>query len=136
MELYIQIKNGQPFEHPIIGDNFRESFPHIDTNNLPPNFARFERIPLPALGVYEIYENTTYERDGAGYKDVHHVRPMTEEEKQAKQDEAKAQWAVGPNWASWVFDEKTCSFTPPIPYPNDGKPYRWDEETTSWTKPE
>ena len=44
MELYIQIRNGQPFEHPILGDNFRQAFPKIDVSNLPPEFAKFERI--------------------------------------------------------------------------------------------
>ena len=30
MRLFIQIRDGQPFEHPIIEDNFREAFPDID----------------------------------------------------------------------------------------------------------
>ena len=41
MELFIQIRNGQPFEHPIFGDNFRQAFPDVDVDNLPPEFARF-----------------------------------------------------------------------------------------------
>ena len=28
---------------------------------------------------------------------------------------------------SWVLNETTCVFDPPIPYPNDGKLYQWDE---------
>ena len=32
MELYIRIVDGKPFEHPILGDNFRSVFPDIDTN--------------------------------------------------------------------------------------------------------
>jgi hypothetical protein len=47
MELYIRIIDGQPFEHPIMGDNFHQAFPHVDVNNLPPEFARFERIQCP-----------------------------------------------------------------------------------------
>ena len=44
MELFIRVKDGQAFEHPILGDNFRQAFPNINVNNLPSEFARFERI--------------------------------------------------------------------------------------------
>ena len=33
---------------------------------------------------------------------------------------------------SWVLDEDTCVWEPPVPYPDDGKTYDWDESTTSW----
>ncbi len=33
---------------------------------------------------------------------------------------------------SWIFDENTCRWQPPISKPNDGNPYKWDEDTTSW----
>lgn len=33
---------------------------------------------------------------------------------------------------SWVLDEDTCLWNAPIPYPYDGKTYRWDEETFAW----
>lgn len=35
-------------------------------------------------------------------------------------------------FASWVLNEETCLWEAPIPRPNDGKDYMWDEETTSW----
>lgn len=35
-------------------------------------------------------------------------------------------------FASWVLNETTCRWDPPIPYPNDGNRYSWDENTTSW----
>jgi hypothetical protein len=131
MELYIRIKDGQPFEHPILGDNFRQAFPDIDTNNLPSTFAMFTRVPEPAYGVYEVCDSCTYEQDGDTFTDVHHVRAMTTEEKTAKQDEAKANW-LEHGYASWAFNEDTCSFDPPTPRPTDGKLYDWDEETLAW----
>jgi len=33
---------------------------------------------------------------------------------------------------SWELDETTCTWQAPIPYPDDGQPYRWEESTTSW----
>ena len=32
-------------------------------------------------------------------------------------------------YASWVIDETTCLWKAPLPYPDDGKEYEWDEET-------
>lgn len=36
-------------------------------------------------------------------------------------------------FTSWLLDEHTCQWNPPIPYPNDGNPYAWDESTLTWT---
>jgi hypothetical protein len=33
---------------------------------------------------------------------------------------------------SWVFNEESCSWDAPIPFPTDGQRYNWDEATTSW----
>jgi len=33
---------------------------------------------------------------------------------------------------SWVLDEFSCLWKSPVPMPNDGKSYEWDEETVSW----
>jgi hypothetical protein len=35
-------------------------------------------------------------------------------------------------FASWVLNEQTCTWTPPEPYPTDGKQYKWNEVTLSW----
>ena len=132
MELYIRLKNGQPFEHPILGNNFREVFPDVDVNNLPDWAIRFERIPQPVIGVYEKNQQVTYQIIDGVCKDVWTCEQMTDEEKLAKQNAVKDKWAAGPNFASWTFNETTCVFEPPVSYPTDGKIYRWDEETTSW----
>tara|TARA_R110000868_G_scaffold51881_4_gene164336 strand:+ start:1215 stop:1562 length:348 start_codon:yes stop_codon:yes gene_type:complete len=33
---------------------------------------------------------------------------------------------------SWVLDEETCQWDAPIPYPEDGTSYIWDEEAVDW----
>jgi len=38
------------------------------------------------------------------------------------------------SFASWALDEETCLWNPPIAMPADGKPYLWNEETTSWVE--
>lgn len=35
-------------------------------------------------------------------------------------------------YQSWLLNEDTCRWEPPVPYPNNGEMYVWDEETTSW----
>jgi hypothetical protein len=33
---------------------------------------------------------------------------------------------------SWVLNEQTCLWESPIPMPNDGNKYKWNELTLSW----
>jgi hypothetical protein len=107
MELYIRIKNGQPFEHPISGDNFRQAFPEIDVNNLPPEFAKFNRIPRSSL-VYAILNNPqpTYQWVNGVVTDVWDITPMTDEQKATKIAEVKA--VLHPE--GWVFNETACEW--------------------------
>lgn len=35
-------------------------------------------------------------------------------------------------YPSWTLDESTCQWQAPVPYPNDGNLYIWNEETQSW----
>jgi hypothetical protein len=35
---------------------------------------------------------------------------------------------------SWTLNESTWLWESPIPYPTDGKKYRWDESTTNWVE--
>ena len=89
MELFIQIRDGKPHEHPIIGDNFYQAFPDVDVDNLPPQFARFVRVQPPNLaGVYEVEEGH-YEWVNGVVTDVYSVRPMTDAEKEEKDAKEK-----------------------------------------------
>ena len=35
-------------------------------------------------------------------------------------------------FASWILDTETAQWQPPVPYPEDGLRYNWDESTASW----
>lgn len=37
-------------------------------------------------------------------------------------------------FASWILDEATCSWVAPIPYPDDGLSYGWNEEKQAWVR--
>lgn len=83
-ELFIQIKDGEPHEHPILGGNFREAFPDADPENLPADqFAKFIRVQPPEVATYEVADHIYGWVDGI-VKDIWTVRPMTEEEKADK----------------------------------------------------
>ncbi len=35
-------------------------------------------------------------------------------------------------YPSWILNEQTCLWDPPVAMPDDGKHYKWDELTTNW----
>ena len=37
-------------------------------------------------------------------------------------------------YPSWTLNQDTAQWEAPVPYPNDGKRYSWDEDTLSWVK--
>jgi len=47
-------------------------------------------------------------------------------------DEDKDAFITPQPYASWILNETTCGYEPPVAYPDDGKDYKWNEETTTW----
>jgi hypothetical protein len=37
-------------------------------------------------------------------------------------------------YSSWTLNEQTCNWDSPVPYPNDGSIYSWNEGTQVWDK--
>lgn len=37
-------------------------------------------------------------------------------------------------WPSWVLNQTTCLWEPPVAMPTDGKHYNWNEATQSWVE--
>lgn len=132
MNLVIQVENGEPINHPILLENLLQAFPDLDPNNLPPKYVRFERIPMPNMGPYIKGYECRYELVDGIYKDVWYADEMSAQEKLDLQEAVKTTWAENFNFASWTFNEETCRYDPPVPYPTDGANYTWDEATLSW----
>lgn len=132
MELFIRVKDGKPFEHPLLLANLEQAIPGFDKNKPPEGYASFIRVEQPKIGVYEVYEGASYEWDGDVIKDTYHIKQMTPEEKLNKQNEAKKAWLEAKGWKSWIFNEETCSYEPPTPRPIDEKKYYWDEKELAW----
>jgi hypothetical protein len=90
MNLYIEIKDGQPINHPISESNLLEAFPNIDLNNLPPRFAKFNRtnqedvnitIP-PEMAKQKKLTKTKYvlHEDGQTWKDTWEIVDLEQHE--------------------------------------------------------
>ena len=47
-------------------------------------------------------------------------------------DEDRDAFIAPKPYTSWTLNETTCLWEAPIAYPDDGKKYSWNEETTSW----
>ena len=48
-------------------------------------------------------------------------------------DEMRNAFIAPQPFDSWILNEESCLWEPPIPMPEDGL-YRWDEETLSWVE--
>jgi hypothetical protein len=117
MNLYIETENGSIKNHPAFEDNILQAFGVI-----PAHWEPFERVPEPALGVYELLaeDRPVYEKVNGVWSDVWLVRNMTTEEKTAKQQAvitAFSEREYASNWLAWTFDEAICKMVPPIPRP-------------------
>jgi hypothetical protein len=129
MKLFIKVKDGEPVDHPITAENFAQTFPDIDTENLPPEFAKFIRVPQPQLDRFEVYEGVTYEWNGWAFTDVHHARPMSAAEREERIQQLKSQKPSG----SWRWNEVHLRWIPNLkPIPKTGGPWRFDVAALDW----
>lgn len=72
MRYFIRVQDGVPFEHPITETNMRQAFPKLDLDNLPPEFAPFERVLRPKAddGKMIVSASSHYEMVDGVVKDV------------------------------------------------------------------
>jgi len=77
MNLYIEIENGQPKNHPAFEDNLIEAFGAI-----PQNWEFFVRTERPTKGIYQVFDSqeSTYQKIDGVWTDVWSLRDMTQEE--------------------------------------------------------
>ena len=132
MDLYLQVVDSKPVDHPVTKGNLELLFPDHDFSiGGPSDYVTFRRAEEPIPGPYERVEGPTYGIVDGVWTDVWTVIPLSDEEKTAKIDAAKASWAEH-GFASWTFDEAEFRFVPPVQPPDDTKPYHWDEAQQQW----
>jgi len=123
MNLYIKVEDGQTVEHPASEENLLHAFDGV----IPSNWEPFVRVEVSTLSAYQVLDATepSYQKVNGVWTDVWPVRDMTDEEKLAEQIRHKEGWptrADYENVSTWTFDEETCSFVPPVPYPDGPMP--------------
>ena len=117
MNLYIEIENGAPKNHPAFMDNLLQAF-----GSIPAQWEMFIRAERPVPSVYQVLasDEPTYGKLNNFWTDVWSLRDMTAEEKTAKQQAAINLFNdrdYASNWSAWTLDEATCMMVPPIPRP-------------------
>jgi hypothetical protein len=134
MELFIQIENGQPVNHPALESNLIQALGEV-----PANWEKFVRPQQPIPTIYQVLESDApvYAKVDGVWTDVWAIRDMTAEEKLARQvfvrDSFNAREQAA-NWSAWVLDEATCTMQPPIPRPDpvEGKIVFWCGADANW----
>jgi hypothetical protein len=133
INFFIQVENGQTVNHPAFESNLIQAFGEI-----PKNWERFVRVDCPVATMYQVFDtiDPTYQKINGVWTDVWSLRDMTAEEIAAKQQQVKDDWSSLPNrdnFTTWQFNEATCSFEPPVPYPETGN-YRWSGADNTWVE--
>lgn len=79
-------------------------------------------------------------RGGVHYQPNSHT-PSTDQSKALRKnfagigfsyDSGKDAFIPPQTFPSWVLNEETCFWEAPVPYPDDGLYYTWNETTQSW----
>jgi len=87
-----------------------------------------------------IYKRTSYNTRGGIYYNINNV-PSNDQSKAFRKnfaangyyyDSIRDAFIPPKPFPSWTLDEQSCLWQSPIPYPNDGKFYTWNEEIGNW----
>lgn len=136
-ELYIQVENGLPINHPAYKINLLDAFGEI-----PDNWEPFIRVPNPTSTDQTIvleHPEPVYRKIDDIWRDFWYVRPKTAEElaaeKEARLAPVRARLAAHPyahNFTAWVLNEEKLTYEPPVPRPAGPGFYRWCGAENRW----
>jgi hypothetical protein len=89
----------------------------------------------------EIYKRTSYNTRGGIHYQADNNTPSLDQSKAFRKnyagigyyyDSIRDAFIPPKPYPSWTLDEFSCLWQSPIPYPNDGKIYQWNEEIGNW----
>ena len=90
-----------------------------------------------------VWVQTSYNTRGGVHYDPETGKPSADQSKALRYNYAGIGFTYDPErdafippkpFDSWVLDEATCLWQAPIPHPNDGGLYRWDESEGDWVE--
>jgi hypothetical protein len=88
-----------------------------------------------------IYKRTSYNTRGGIHYQADNNTPSLDQSKAFRKnyagigyyyDSIRDAFIPPKPFPSWTLNEETCLWQSPIPYPNDGKMYNWNEEIGNW----
>jgi len=89
----------------------------------------------------DVYKQTSYNTSMGVYRDPITNEPADDQSKAFRKnfagigytyDSERDAFIPPKTYSSWVLNESTCCWEPPIVVPNDENEYSWNEETQSW----
>jgi hypothetical protein len=89
----------------------------------------------------EIYKRTSYNTHGGIHYQADNNTPSQDQSKAFRKnyagigyyyDSIRDAFIPPKPYPSWTLNEQSCLWQSPIPYPNDGKIYTWNEEILNW----
>ena len=89
----------------------------------------------------DVYKQTSYNTRGGVHYDPETGEPSEDQTKALRfnyagigftYDEDRDAFIPPKPFESWVLDDDTCLWVAPLPYPEDGASYYWNEELFSW----
>jgi hypothetical protein len=89
----------------------------------------------------EKYKRTSYNTRGGIHYQADNNTPSLDQSKAFRKnyagigyyyDEIRDAFIPPKPFPSWILNEFSCLWQSPIPYPNDGKMYQWNEEIGNW----
>jgi len=88
-----------------------------------------------------IYKRTSYNTRGGIHYQADNNTPSQDQSKAFRKnyagigyyyDSIRDAFIPPKPFPSWILNEQSCLWQSPIPYPNDGKIYQWNEEIGNW----
>ena len=88
-----------------------------------------------------VHKRTSYNTRGGVYYTPNTNEPSSDQSKSFRKnyagigytyDETRDAFISQKPYPSWALNEESCLWNSPVPHPNDGKRYAWNEETQSW----
>ena len=121
-------------------------FAQIDENNIVQQVLVIEQVEIDTgnWGDPATWFQTSYNTRGGVYYIPNTDTPDPDQSKAFRKNYAGIGFMWLPNgpegegfappqpYPSWTLDSFSYLWVPPVPYPNDGNVYIWNEETQSW----
>jgi hypothetical protein len=94
-----------------------------------------------SLRTGDVYKQTSYNTKRGVHYDAETGQPSSDQSKAFRKNFAGIGFTYDPQrdafippqpYQGWVLDEFSCDWVPPIPAPDDGGWYVWNESTLTW----